>query len=155
MTPREIRMIYYVISRPRAKTSGPLFLPPRPCVPRAILLRCVFARVSACVHVCVCLPSPCVLSFLFLSYRSAHVAHETSIESVTLKNPLTRLRDRPYNSVTFIFRGHGSIQMFDVERLRTIFCFLCISIVIARTLLSVRFLKYISSSILLSKTYRV
>lgn len=51
--------------------------------------------------------TPCVLvlTFPFLPYRSVHIARVMSIESVTLKNPLTRLRDRSYNSVTVIFRG--------------------------------------------------
>lgn len=80
---------FYHLSRPVYFSYIPLL---RMCM-------CVF-----CVYVS-SIPRVLVLTFLFLPYRSVHVAREMSIESVTLKNPLTRLRDRSYNSVTVIFRG--------------------------------------------------
>lgn len=93
------------------------------------LLRAYVCMYFICVCVCVfSIPRVLVLTFLFLPYRSVHIARVMSIESVTLKNPLTRLRDRSYNSVTVIFRG-PSIDSGTLEISRAIFCFLCISIV--------------------------
>lgn len=68
------------------------------------------------IRMCVfSIPCVLVLTFPFLPYRSVHIARVMSIESVTLKNPLTRLRDRAYNSVTVIFQGPID-QVLSLER---------------------------------------
>lgn len=117
--------------------SRPVYFPYIP-----LLRVCVYTYVCVCIYilrVCVFyIPRVLVLTSLFLPYRSVHVAREMSIESVTLKNPLTRLRDRSYNSVTVIFRGPPIDSGLLGDLLRTLFCFLRINIniVTPKTLIS-------------------
>lgn len=97
MTPRDSDDLLRNITAPGRKPPCSLFLPPPPPHPRPLAR----ARRAVCAF------HSLVLTFLLHPIvRYTFVAREMSIESVTLKNPLTRLKDRPYNFVGVIVDNH-------------------------------------------------